>query len=283
MPPEHRPRILVVDGNPAEANAAITRYRARPYGEAYADVLHALAPGVSCVIVNPCEQGSNCLPKGTAFSEFDGVAWTGSALHVYEGGKMVDDQIRLARDIFDAGLPVFGSCWGMQLCVTALGGKVRNNAGPRELGVAESITLTDAGKAHSMMHGRPLVFSALTAHLDEIEMLPPNAQHLAGNPASDIQALSVEAVGVNFWGVQYHPEMNHATLAAIMRRLKDSLLREGMYSDSKIADAAIDQIQTFDDPERPALHGIYAAPELRTVALRAMEIKNWLHRILLVG
>ena len=52
-------------------------------------------------------------PIGQALEGYDGVAITGSGLHVYDGGLEVTRQIELARAVLDAGTPVFGSCWGL--------------------------------------------------------------------------------------------------------------------------------------------------------------------------
>ena len=277
------PHILIVEGNPPIANARVMEYGARPYGPAYADVLRALEPALQFTIVEPCVQGPDCLPEGVALSAFDGVAWTGSALNVYEDDPMITSQLRLAEKVFEAGLPVFGSCWGLQLCTTALGGKVRLNPKGREIGVAENITLTEAGAAHPMLAGRPAVFSALAAHRDEVEELPAGGVVLAGNPMSDVQAMTVEQGGVDFWGAQYHPELDHVTVAAIIRRTGDSLVREGVFPDRAAWEAAAGLLPSLDDPNATPPPGPYAAPEIRSVAARGLELANWLRTKVLRG
>src|SRR6185437_2784641 len=96
----------------------------------------------------------------------------------------VTGQIDFARAVFAASVPVWGSCWGLQLAVVALGGSVRRNPRGRELPIARAITMTEAGRAHPLLASRPDVFDALCSHLDEIEKLPPNAQILAANEIS---------------------------------------------------------------------------------------------------
>lgn len=270
------PHILIVEGNPPIANARVMEHGARPYGPAYADVLRALEPVLRFTIVEPCVQGPDVLPDGVTFADFDGVAWTGSALNVYEDDPMITSQLRLADKIFSAGLPVFGSCWGLQLCTTALGGKVRLNPKGRELGVAENIRVTEAGATHPLLAGRPSVFSALAAHRDEVEELPPGGVLLASNPMSDVQALAVEANGVDFLGTQYHPEIDHITIAAIIKRTGDSLVREGLFPDRTSWEATAELLPTLDEPNAVPPPGPYAAPEVRTLESRALELANWL-------
>jgi GMP synthase (glutamine-hydrolysing) len=87
--------------------------------------------------------------------------------------------------------------------VVALGGSVRRNPRGRELPIARAITTTQAGRAHSLFGSRPAVFDALCSHLDEIETLPPNAQVLAANELSAIQAIAAQTAGRgSFHGTQ---------------------------------------------------------------------------------
>jgi gamma-glutamyl-gamma-aminobutyrate hydrolase PuuD len=51
--------------------------------------------------------------------------FSGSPLHIYDRTLEVTRQIDFARAAFTAGLPAWGSCWGLQLATVALGGTVR--------------------------------------------------------------------------------------------------------------------------------------------------------------
>ncbi len=71
-------------------------------------------------------------------------------------------QIELAKAVFAAGVPFFGSCWGLQVAVTAAGGEVRANPRGREFGFARRILLTEAGREHRLFAGKPAAFEAPT-------------------------------------------------------------------------------------------------------------------------
>ena len=116
----------------------------------------------------------------------------GSPLHIYDRTSSVTRQIDFTRATFAAGVPVWGSCWGLQLATVALGGSVRRNPRGRELPIARAITVTEAGRAHPLLASRPTVFDALCSHLDEIEILPPNSEVLAANELSAIQAIATQ-------------------------------------------------------------------------------------------
>ncbi len=58
---------------------------------------------------------------------YDGVAFTGSSLDVFDDIPEVTRQIELARAVFATGTPLFGSCWGLQVMSVAAGGTVCRN------------------------------------------------------------------------------------------------------------------------------------------------------------
>ena len=69
-------------------------------------------------------------------------------------------QIELAKAVFAAGVPCFGSCWGLQVGVAAAGGTVVRDPRGREFGFARRIMLSAVGRDHAMFQGKPEVFEA---------------------------------------------------------------------------------------------------------------------------
>src|SRR3989440_3800511 len=126
--------ILVIDGNRAATRAQQVAAGGQPSGEGYAQALKSLA-AVSCDIVRPAD-GEVRFAPGAGLASYDGVAITGSALNVYEGGAHIERQIELARATVAAGVPFFGSCWGLQVAVSAAGGRVSPNPLWAAVGVA---------------------------------------------------------------------------------------------------------------------------------------------------
>ena len=203
---------------------------------------------------------------------------TGSALNIYNGGAPVMRQIEIVKAVFAAGVPFFGSCWGLQVAVTAAGGLVRANPRGREFGFARRILLSEAGREHPLFAGKPVVFEAPTVHRDEIASLPPGAALLAANDYG-VQAASFNAGRGSFWGVQYHPEYDYRDIAAVAERYGETLVKEGMFSDlSALASFAAELRALEDNPSEETLlwkHGL--GPAMRSDALRLLEIRNWLH------
>jgi GMP synthase (glutamine-hydrolysing) len=217
------------------------------------------------------------LPAGVGLEHYDGVTMTGSALNIYNGGAPVTRQIELAKAVFAAGVPFFGSCWGLQVAVTAAGGEVRANPRGREFGFARRILLTDAGREHRLFAGKPVVFEAPTIHRDEIASLPAGAATLAINDFG-IQAASFTYGRGTFWGVQYHPEYDYRDIAAAAERYGETLVTEGMFRDGPTLAAFATELRALqaNPSDAPLLwkHGLGSA--MGTEALRLLEIRNWL-------
>ncbi len=194
------PRLLVIEGNSPQTMAEHVAAGGIAASQGYSDLLRELIPGA---IVDICFPGdpTALLPEGESLEGYDGVAITGSGLHIYQGGPEVTRQIDLVRAVLTMGTPVFGSCWGLQVLTVAAGGSVRRNPTGRELGFGRGIRLTEAGRKHPMYAGKPDVFNAPTVHIDEVETLAPGMVVLATNAVSAVQSAEIRNDGAVAWGV----------------------------------------------------------------------------------
>jgi GMP synthase (glutamine-hydrolysing) len=243
-------RLLVVEGNTREEREAQRVAYGHASSEAYADVLKAIAPDAVCDVCFPADSGSN-VPDAAGLSGYDGVAITGSALNVYDGGPEIGAQIDLTRAVFAARTPLFGSCWGLQVACAATGGQALRNPLGREIGFARNISLTEAGRAHPLLAGRPAAFDAPCTHLDIVALPPADSVALAANSWSPNQAAEITFDGGVFWGVQYHPEFSLADVAAIIDRRKARLAREGFFFAEDDALRYVADLRALDaDPHR---------------------------------
>lgn len=271
-------KIFVIEANPVEINRQLLAAGERATDPAYVESLRSLDPSADYVILDPMEKGRDCLPPGLGLADADGVAITGSALNVYADDDRVRRQLDLVRQVVDAGVPAFGSCWGLQILATALGGSVRRNPKGREIGISEPISLTAAGLAHPMYQGKQTPFTALTMHQDEVETQPEGATLLASNAFSRVQAFAASRNGAQYWGVQYHPEYDLPKMAGIMRRLADSLVAEHIFPTTA---AVLERSDTFDafanqpiETDHARAEGI--TPDVLNPGMRLLELANWL-------
>ena len=141
-------RFLVIDGYNREAREELVAGGASMAADLYVRMLERCTPGgaAKCDVLFPADPGT-ALPKGADLTQYDGIAWTGCSLTVYEDDPRVYTQIEFAREAFRAGVPSFGSCWAAQLAVVAAGGRAQPSPKGREFGVSRRIRLDAKGQA----------------------------------------------------------------------------------------------------------------------------------------
>jgi GMP synthase (glutamine-hydrolysing) len=270
------PRILVLDGNVPEIRARQAAAVGYDAGHGYRRVLRRIVADLRCDVAYAADADPK-LPPGTALADYDGAAITGSALSVCNPAPEVTRQIDLAKAVFEAGVPLFGSCWGLQVAVTAAGGVVEPNPRGREFGYARRIALSPEGRAHPMYDGKPGVFESGTVHRDSIRSLPAGAAALAHNEMG-LQAAAFTHGRGHFWGVQYHPEYDHIDVAAAAGRYATTLVADGLFQDPAAVEAFIADLKILQaQPQNRALlwkHGL--GPAIQDESLRILELKNWI-------
>jgi len=270
-------RFLVAESEPPQARETRRESVGRSSGETYIDTLRFLAPGAVCHRVKPADRGA-ALPDQTDLQSYDAVFVTGSPLHLYQDTPETRREVDLMRAVFEAGVPSFGSCAGLQVAAVAAGGTVRPSRRGREAGFARRITLTEAGHRHPLLAGRPASFDAPAFHSDEVETLPEGGTLLARNTVTQVQAVEIRHGAGVFWGVQYHPELDLYEAAGALRRQCDDLVSEGYASSPEALETYASMVEALHQvPERKDLAWILGLDEQVTeVECRLTELRNFI-------
>lgn len=108
-------------------------------------------------------------------------------------------------EVVEIGHPTFASCFGFQLLVEALGGRVIHDPEGVEVGTFE-VTLTEAGASDPLFGHLPRSFRAQMGRKDRAEHLPEDVVHLASSERCRYHALRVP--GKPIWSTQFHPELD---------------------------------------------------------------------------
>jgi GMP synthase (glutamine-hydrolysing) len=106
--------------------------------------------------------------------------------------------------VFDAGVPVFGICYGFQAMATALGGEVART-GLSEFG---GTTLTVTEPTSRLFDGTPAAQTVWMSHGDAVHAAPPGFTVTATTDGAPVAAF--EDLTRGFAGVQFHPEVMHS-------------------------------------------------------------------------
>lgn len=273
-------RFLVCECEPKDAREKRRDSVGASAGESFAALLARMVPGVAVEQATPADADAPP-PIIAVLAGFDGIFLTGSPLHVYHPSPAVERELAFMRAVFASGTPSFGSCAGLQVAVVAAGGSVRAMQNRREAGFARRIWLTQDGRDHPLLRGRPPAYDALTVHGDEVERLPEGATLLAGNAATAIQAAEIRHDGGFFWGVQYHPELSLGEVAAALRRDADMLIAEGLARMPAEVEAHAALIEELgNEPDRADLAWrLGVGRELLIEEMRHTEIRNFIDHL----
>ena len=129
-----------------------------------------------------------------------GIIFTGGPNSVYdEKAPHVDPEI------FRLGVPILGICYGCQLMAHTLGGSVTaaQDDSAREYGKTETFYDTSC----RLFRGLPEKGVSWMSHGDYMARVPEGFALVAHSAACPNVAIADERRG--FYGVQYHPEVNH--------------------------------------------------------------------------
>ena len=129
-----------------------------------------------------------------------GLIFTGGPNSVYAAGSPQPDPA-----VFSLGLPILGICYGCQLLAHYLGGRVTE---------AQEDTAREYGKTETFFDSSCPLYVGLPgdgvtwmSHGDYMEKVPEGFRLVAHSDACPNVGICDERRG--FYGVQYHPEVNH--------------------------------------------------------------------------
>ncbi|MFL6143358.1 MAG: glutamine-hydrolyzing GMP synthase [Labedaea sp.] len=140
--------------------------------------------------------------------------------------------------LLDAGVPVFGICYGFQGIAQALGGTVEHT-GTREFGRTE-LAVGAAGVLHEDLPARHPVWMS---HGDCVTAPPPGFTVTASSAGAPVAGF--EDVARRIAGVQYHPEVAHSPHGQeVLRRfLHDIAGIRPQWTTSSIVDEQVQRIR----------------------------------------
>lgn len=129
-----------------------------------------------------------------------GIIFTGGPNSVY-----LDSSPKMPKEIFEIGVPILGICYGAQFLVYGLDGVI---------GKANENTAAEFGRTECNFNADCTLFNGLKqqsvvwmSHNDYIEKLPEGFTAAAYSDKCPYAA--IENKEKKFYGVQFHPEVNH--------------------------------------------------------------------------
>ena len=152
--------------------------------------------------VRECNVFCEILPFNTPIEKIKeknpkGIIFTGGPASVY-----LENSPKCDKEIFNLGIPVLGICYGMQLMTYMLGGEVKR-AYKREFGEID----VKINNNSLLFEGLENTNKCLMSHQDYVENVPEGFE-VIGN-TDNCKIASMENKEKLFYGIQFHPEVNH--------------------------------------------------------------------------
>ena len=130
-----------------------------------------------------------------------GIILSGGPESVNQASKL-----KLPNYFYDAGIPILGICYGMQLIADKFGGKITSSK-QKEFGLSYFSRINKS----KLFEGNktPKKFKVWMSHSDRVTRSPKGFQTIGNSTNSSISAFSNEKLKI--YGLQFHPEVTHTT------------------------------------------------------------------------
>jgi GMP synthase (glutamine-hydrolysing) len=211
--------------------------------------------------IRECGVFSELLPHDTPLKVIEergpkGLVLSGGPASVYAEGAP-----KLRKELLELGVPVLGICYGMQLMVHELGGRVEQ-APAGEFG-RTTLTVNEHG---TLLKGTPDEQQGWMSHRDTVFEPPPGFTALASSPESPVAATEDTERGL--YGIQFHPEVVHTPYGSeiLTRFLRDVAGCREKWSPASVITEQVEAIRAQVGEGR-AICGLSGGVDSATAAL----------------
>ena len=255
-------KLLIVEGNTKEENLNFNNAGCVSQSQNYKLHIKHFSPKSDVDIVEPGDD--NSISKiFSSMNKYDGIILTGSTLRIEDNSNEVKKHIEFVKTCFKFEKKIFASCWGLQVAVTAAGGKCRVAPKGAHVGIAYDIELTEEGKRHKLFNSKPHKFTTPAFNYDEVETPPNNAILLASNKINKFEALYFTVGNSEIWGLQYHPEIPYQYMIKLIKNRSKTLIERKVFKNDNEILQHISLIERADSK--------------LSYNVRTLELKNWLN------
>ncbi len=150
----------------------------------------------------------NVTPKFLSNMEPKAIIFSGGPASVLEGNSP-----RPPREVFELGVPILGICYGQQVMMEMLGGKVERGRSSAEFGRAY---VTPTAKKFGLLTNwfENNLEEVWMSHGDHVSALAPGFEVYGTSPHAPFAIIGNR--NSQFCGVQFHPEVHHTPNGKIL-------------------------------------------------------------------
>ena len=257
-------KILIVEGNTNQENSNFDAAGCIPQSDNFKIHVKKIIPNCDVDIVSPSDDDS-IVKIVSSLEKYNGIILTGSTLRINDNSDEIKKHIQFAKKCFESEKKIFAACWGLQITVTAAGGRCRISPNGAHVGIAQDIVLTDEGKKHKLYSSKLHKFTTPAFNHDEVQIPPKNSILLASDKINKFMALQFHVGKAEVWGLQYHPEIPYDYMIKLIKHRSEGLIEKKIFNNINEVNSHIEKIKKAN---------IELKDDIRTI-----ELKNWINYI----
>ena len=242
-------KILIINGWTKDGDDQHVKAKCILQKNIFINLIENSSPNFKFETCDTYEESENII-----IDSYDAFMWTGGGGNIYENNNHNSAQLKLCEKIILKEKPIWGSCWGMQVIVTALGGRVIKSQKP-EFGYSAKIKIINPILNDSIYKGKNITFDAPAHHYDIIDIIPKDFEIISKN---DLCTQSIYSKPRNIFCTQYHSELPYNYIGNLMRFWKNNY--KEFFSEFEFSEL----LKYLEDKEK------------EDKGQRLIEIENWL-------
>jgi GMP synthase (glutamine-hydrolysing) len=256
--------ILIVEGNNPENSEVFKKIAKSTCSENLKNLVVKLEPAANIKIINPGreEETAEALKN---MSNYNGIIFTGGAMRINDMTDEIKKHINFASNCFKFNNKILAICWGLQICVTAGGGKVAPGKNGAHIGIASDVIINEDGKKNLIYKNKTIKFNTPAYNFDEVCKIPDGAKILSSDKVNNVMAVHFKSSNSEIWGLQYHPDYEYWQMVNLANERKYKMIENEYFKNENEFQNHIDYIQEED--------------KKLDFQNRTCEVKNWLKHI----
>ena len=256
--------ILIVEGNIREDSEFFIKVDGASAADNLKNLILKIEPSTNTEIINPGhdEETNNVLKN---MSKYNGIVFTGGAMRINDMTDVIKKHISFASNCFTQKKKILAICWGLQVCVTAVGGKVAPGKNGAHIGIASDININEYGQKNLIYKNKKKIFTSPAFNFDEVCEIPEGSTLLSSDKINRVMGIYFKSGKSEIWGLQYHPDYEYFQMVQLSNERKDQMILNKHFKDENDFQKHMNFIK--DEDKKLDFQN------------RTCEVKNWLEYV----
>jgi GMP synthase (glutamine-hydrolysing) len=216
--------ILIVEGNIREDSEFFIKAAGASAADNIKNLILKIEPSANLEIINPGHDDETVYALKN-MSKYDGIIFTGGAMRINDMTNVIKKHIKFAINCFNQKKNILAICWGLQVCSTAAGGKVKPAKNGAHIGIASDVIINKVGDQHFIYKDKKNKFTTPAFNFDEVTELPKNAIILSSDNINNVMGVCFKAGNSEVIGLQYHPDYEYYQMINLISGRKNRLFK----------------------------------------------------------